>query len=182
MPGKTSGMPIPFDRIFATYTHPMRYLPAVLAFALLATLASVCSCKKQKATSTGSAAAEPTPRGSGDMTWQPVMVDKGYSWPGSTDPFQVEVIRVNGDTLLVEVSYGGGCKEHQFTLKTNGAWMKSLPPQINLWLEHESHDDMCRALIHTTLRFDLRPVRYAGGEQVVVIVNEDRERRQTYSY
>jgi hypothetical protein len=67
-------------------------------------------------------------------------------------------------------------------MSTNGAYMKSLPPQMMLWLEHESNDDMCRALVYTTLKFDLRDVRYQGGEEVVLIINGDRERRVSYTY
>jgi hypothetical protein len=113
---------------------------------------------------------------------QPIVVDKGYAWPGSTDPFTILEQRVSGDTLLLKVQYGGGCKDHLFAMKTQLMWMKSLPPQLNLWLEHENNDDMCRALITKELTFDLKGVRSPTGNKVMLIVNNDRAKTVAYEW
>lgn len=160
----------------------MKHTATILGIAAI--LLAFSSCKKNKSATadTSGKDSKQTEQVKKEPEWQPVVVNKGYEWPGSTDAFNVTDVRVSGDTLLVDVNYGGGCKDHVFTMSTNGAYMKSLPPQMMLWLEHESNDDMCRAMIHTTLKFDLRSVRYQGGEEVVLIINEDRERRVSYTY
>lgn len=113
---------------------------------------------------------------------QKLSVVKSYEWPGFTDPFTINSVRVSGDTLLVEVSYSGGCKDHEFSLKTTGVWMKSQPPQLSVWLEHVSNGDGCRAMITETLKFDVREARYSGSEEVILIINEERDRTLIYSY
>ncbi len=105
-----------------------------------------------------------------------------YEWPGSTDPYDVLDIKVKGDTLAVIVQYGGGCEPHDFQMHHNMRWMKSLPPQLNLYLEHESNNDMCRAMITHTLHFDLSTCRYSPGKSVIFILNGDRERKVEYNY
>jgi hypothetical protein len=115
-------------------------------------------------------------------TLQPIVGDRDYKWPGSTDPFTMLSQRVSGDTLFLQVQYGGGCKDHVFTMNTQLMWMKSLPPQLNLWLEHESNDDMCRALLTKELTFDLKGVRSPTGNKVSLIINNDREKTVAYTW
>ena len=111
-----------------------------------------------------------------------VIIDPAYTWPGSTDEFELLSSTVEGDSLRLEVRYGGGCKEHEFTMRTNLMYLKSLPPQLNLYLEHENSSDNCRALITETLAFDIIKLRYSGINQVKLIVNGDREKMVTYVY
>jgi|LakMenEpi03Aug12_release.lakeMendotaPanAssembly.Ray.scaffolds.fasta_scaffold19064_9 hypothetical protein len=108
--------------------------------------------------------------------------DLKYEWPGSTDPFDVLETRIKGDTLTVTVQYGGGCEPHDFQMYQNMRWMKSMPPQLNLFLEHESNNDMCRALITQDLHFDLSTCRYNSGKSVILILNGDREKKFEYKY
>jgi hypothetical protein len=112
----------------------------------------------------------------------PIQINSEYSWPGSTDPFEILSSEIKGDMLVLEVQYGGGCQEHDFTMTTNMMWMKSMPPQLNLYLEHENHDDNCRALITQKLAFDLSACRYNNGNVVVLIINGDRDKSKRYQY
>lgn len=59
--------------------------------------------------------------------------------------------------ILVDVRYGGGCKEHDFSLKL-GACMESYPVQCSAELVEtiEGGFDMCEALIHETVVFPLK--------------------------
>jgi hypothetical protein len=108
--------------------------------------------------------------------------DLGYEWPGTTDPYEILETRVNGDTLTVTVQYGGGCEPHDFQMHQNMRWMKSMPPQLNIYLEHENNNDMCRALITQDLFFDLSTCRYSNGKSVILILNGDREKKIEYRY
>jgi hypothetical protein len=99
-------------------------------------------------------------------------IDNSYVWPGGTDPFQLLSAQITEqDSLILEVEYGGGCKEHVFKLISNGMMKKSMPPQCTLYLEHENNDDMCRALLRQKVSFyigNLAP----NGETVVVQLHE----------
>lgn len=115
-------------------------------------------------------------------TLQSIIVNSEYIWPGSTDQFDILSTRISGDSLLLEVQYGGGCEKHIFAMNTNLIWMKSMPPQLNLWLEHENNNDMCRALITETIAFNLSNCRYPSGKTVTLIINGDREKSIRYNY
>jgi hypothetical protein len=117
-----------------------------------------------------------------DITVLPVNINPDYNWAGSTDAFDILSTEVSGDMLIVEVQYGGGCKDHSFNMNTNLMWMKSMPPQLNLYLEHEDNDDNCRALITRKLAFDMSTCRYQNGTTVVLIINGNREKSARYQY
>ncbi len=151
-----------------------------IALSLLTT-----QCKKKKEVTketTQYSMSENQPSSEMSNKVQPMVIDRNYSWPGSTDPFTMLSQRTSGDTLFLKVQYGGGCKEHVFTMNTQLMWMKSLPPQLNLWLEHESNDDLCRALITKELAFDLKGVRSPTGNKVSLIINNDREKTVAYEW
>ncbi|MFM9985032.1 MAG: hypothetical protein ACKVOK_07330 [Flavobacteriales bacterium] len=121
-----------------------------------------------------------------DTDTQVFMMDiatiKDYRWPGSTDPFEIVSTRVSGDSLLIQVQYGGGCKDHGFKMTTNLMWLKSKPPQLNIYLEHENNEDNCRALMNRTLAFDLKSIRNSSSDKIRLILNDDREKMIEYAY
>ncbi len=122
------------------------------------------------------------PKVSSDKVLREIQLNRDYQWPRETDPFNILALSLNADVLEVTVEYGGGCKEHEFKMNWTGAWMKSMPPKINLWLEHENNDDNCRALIRETLYFDLAKVQNSSSSSIVIILNGDEEKSLTYSY
>ena len=99
-----------------------------------------------------------------------------------TDSFTLLESNVEGDNLILLVQYGGGCEEHEWKLKTNGAYAKSLPPKITLNLEHNANGDRCRALLTDTIEFNLEPVRYLGTLEldVRILGYEKQDNRYTY--
>ena len=85
--------------------------------------------------------------------------------PENNDSFSFMVndagqsVWVEGDTLFVNVGYGGGCQEHEFTMYWNGFWAESAPPQTGVFLVHEGNDDFCEVAIGPrTLQFDLSSI------------------------
>lgn len=80
-------------------------------------------------------------------------------WP--RDPVTITRTTIEGDSLTVEVTYGGGCGTHAFALVSDGAWMESSPVQVRLRLAHDDDNDACDALLSRTLRFDLTALRQA---------------------
>lgn len=73
-------------------------------------------------------------------------------------PIEVSAASVEGDTLSVEVSHGGGCEEHLYGLCWEPDWAESHPVQVRLEVLHEDNDDGCEAYLTTTVTFDLTPL------------------------
>lgn len=112
---------------------------------------------------------------------KPIKVFANYVQEPS-DPFTLMGLRVSGDTLFAQVRYGGGCQEHEFSMHTTGAWMKSMPPQLMLYLDHKANNDNCRALITKEIAFDFSKTKYPGSKQMKFVVNDDREKAIVVSY
>lgn len=89
---------------------------------------------------------------------------------GKMDPIISVRPLIEDDCLHLKLTYGGGCKEHKFQLLWNGAWMKSMPPQVTLMLSHENGGDMCRSIKSEKLSYNLLPIRAEGLGQVIVNV------------
>jgi hypothetical protein len=81
------------------------------------------------------------------------------------DFFRMHSANVKGDSLSIFVSFGGGCRVHQFTLwklpQNDGESAK-----IEILLAHNANGDHCQALLWQTLTFSLKPLRIRGKNQV----------------
>ena len=82
----------------------------------------------------------------------------------TSDSFNVESVSLGGDILEITVSYGGGCKDHEWKMYSSKMVAKSYPPKLDIFLEHKSNQDLCKALIRETLKFDLTSIQYSGSE------------------
>lgn len=71
------------------------------------------------------------------------------------DRFEIVKAGFEGDQLVVQVRYSGGCQRHDFRVLWNGAIRKSDPPQADFLLTHDGHGDPCEALLTETLRIDM---------------------------
>lgn len=72
-----------------------------------------------------------------------------------SDPVEITDVWIEGNVIALEVSYGGGCANHEFKLLADAAIAESEPPQGFLTLCHNANGDKCKAIVHETLRFDL---------------------------
>ncbi len=50
--------------------------------------------------------------------------------------------RIQGNALQVAVQYGGGCQQHDFTVR-----FRRSAASAEVWLVHDAHNDLCEALI-----------------------------------
>lgn len=122
----------------------------------------------------------------GDEASPALLVDRNDPRPWPSDPWTFVAHEIQGDTLSLEVRYGGGCREHRFALLVDPAFMESFPVQVAARLAHDADGDPCRALLTRTLRFDLSPLRehfqasYGPGRGTVVIGLGGR--RITYTF
>jgi hypothetical protein len=73
-------------------------------------------------------------------------------------------ISLNGDRLIIDLSYGGGCRDHIFSLIGENVFMESNPVRTNVVLSHDANDDPCEAWLTEELYFDLSPLKEAYQE------------------
>lgn len=84
-------------------------------------------------------------------------VDAADRW--GKDAFELNSAAIAGDTLAVNVSYGGGCRDHEFTLVASGAFMESHPVQLNVALAHKANEDPCERWVTEGYLFSLAPIK-----------------------
>lgn len=73
----------------------------------------------------------------------------------NNDSFSITNAFIWEDVLTVDVTYSGGCKEHDFQLVWDGTVIKTLPPQIDLFIIHNNNQDPCKAMVSNELQFTL---------------------------
>lgn len=88
--------------------------------------------------------------------------------------FNIENARIEGNHLILLVSYSGGCEKHDFRLLFNGNYMKSMPPKAELFLLHDANGDACRSLIKEEITVDISALK-ANNDKVVIILDGYKE-------
>jgi hypothetical protein len=81
-------------------------------------------------------------------------------------------VKVEGNTLFVSISYGGGCQEHFFKLVGAQATSRSYPASRAVKLIHTGKQDNCKALLMKTLEIDISDLallKESGSEIELVL-------------
>jgi hypothetical protein len=89
---------------------------------------------------------------------------------------------VEGNNLIIEVSYSGGCETHEFKLIGSPMIAKSLPPIRSIVLVHLGKGDACRQLITEKLSFDIRDFAYTVSESEIYLNLKGFEKRILYKF
>ena len=63
------------------------------------------------------------------------------------DSYGVNKVEVIEEELHVNVTYGGGCEDHEFKLVMEPVFCGTPPVYYYLQLSHDSNNDVCEALI-----------------------------------
>ena len=74
-------------------------------------------------------------------------------------PYHFNSATIEGDTLTVSVSYGGGCETHEFALLAEPAFMESFPVQLGISIVHNANADFCERWVEEAYHFDLTPIK-----------------------
>lgn len=99
------------------------------------------------------------PSTSGPWTSGPDIPLIGACDDGPDDGYELESLAIDVDTLVVTVSYSGGCEAHLFQACWDGSFMESFPVQAAVGLQHDGNDDACEAWITEELRIPLSSMR-----------------------
>ena len=89
-------------------------------------------------------------------TYVVAVVDSAH-WP--TDPIAITHSLVQGDTLALDVEYGGGCRTHLYAFVVSGGFMESDPVQTEALLSHDQNGDECDAIVQDSLKTDLSSLK-----------------------
>lgn len=77
-------------------------------------------------------------------------------------PLSIDAATLDGDELVLTVSFSGGCEEHDVVLCwPDQAFLESDPVQVNLEVFHDAHDDACEAYLTEARRLSLLPLQAA---------------------
>jgi hypothetical protein len=90
---------------------------------------------------------------------QQILLNESIFKSAPRDQVTFKGITLDQDRLSLEVSYGGGCKDHIFVLIGSDVFMESHPVQTNIVLSHNANNDMCEALLMKDMVFDLSPLK-----------------------
>jgi hypothetical protein len=99
---------------------------------------------------------------------KPIVIDAKLS---QKKPENLSIVNwaMEADVLEVVIRYSGGCAEHEFNAYFSGSWLKSMPPQAMVQIEHlNPNNDNCRQMVLDTIYFDATTVQYPGSEVVKV--------------
>lgn len=86
-----------------------------------------------------------------------VMSDTGAA--SGTYGYRINDAMITGDTLILNVSYSGGCATHDFCLVAADSFRESSPVQMDISVTHNPNDDRCRSIITEDRCFDLTPIK-----------------------
>jgi hypothetical protein len=126
----------------------------------------------------------------------PLIVSQTKGLEGFTlDPLVIRDARVVAGILEVDVTFGGGCGQHDLDAVAYTTWMESDPVEVGVAVTHDPHGDSCEAAVQRTLLFDLEPLKdaytdaYGTGNADLVLRVEpgagapgDAPRLLTYSF
>ena len=76
-----------------------------------------------------------------------------------TDRYVLNTATLTDDILTLNVSYGGGCQAHEFTLVAADSFLESFPVQLRISIAHNANNDLCRAWLTEDYHFDLTPIK-----------------------
>jgi hypothetical protein len=101
-----------------------------------------------------------------------VRIDQAKEQSDRGDPFTIRDAFMQDDLLHIEVSFSGGCAEHEFKLISNQDYNNEYPPELWLFLNHDSKGDRCKSIQYKTLAFDVAKVQHPGSGILTLHVND----------
>ena len=152
----------------------MRHIGALLLGLVVAWSAACGNDDNANPVSTTPAPGPPDGAGTaGNVVFTPGSVDSTAHW--GADAYELESAAVTGDTLVVTLSYGGGCRTHRLTLVAAEGFMESDPVRLQVAIAHDADGDPCQRWVTEDYHFLLDPIKarykaaYGSGAGVIVL-------------
>ena len=146
-------------------------------FLLITTLASCSGSKKSKNSKTNEKLKNTKTK---EEVIKQIKIEKEYTLPEKLD-YTINSVVLTDGIFEINVTYKGGCGEHNFELLFNQMYAKSLPVQATLYLKHNPANETCSQEISKTLRFFANNVRHPQNKTVICKVYSF-EGKFTYEY
>ncbi|MFX0183100.1 MAG: hypothetical protein ACFE95_08480 [Candidatus Hodarchaeota archaeon] len=119
---------------------------------------------------------------------QQIILDGSSYENAPRDNVTFNQISLNGDRLIIDLSYGGGCRNHNFSLIGSNVFKESNPVRTDIVLSHDANDDPCEAWLTEKLYFDLSPLKeayqdaYLLSSGSIIILLEGAESEILYEF
>jgi hypothetical protein len=101
-----------------------------------------------------------------------VIIDTSFSVDNKNMRMNILNMQLNKDILTLEINYGGGCKEHQFNLYTNG---EAENTNLQLFLVDMQSEDFCKMLLTDTLYFNLSNLKKFNNNKFNLTINRNEQ-------
>jgi hypothetical protein len=92
-----------------------------------------------------------------------------------TDPVYIKEAYINGNSLHLKISYGGGCRDHYIDLARiheENSGSNDIPL---LEIRHDANGDLCEAFITKVICFDVSPLIIEGINEFRLFANSEGE-------
>jgi len=76
------------------------------------------------------------------------------------DRYKLNDIKIVGDSISINLSYSGGCRNHVFNLIAKNYFGDTASPIAELHLSHNSNFDPCDQYVTEDCTFNLLPLKY----------------------
>lgn len=74
------------------------------------------------------------------------------------DAYTITNVQVDGNKLIVDVNFSGGCMLHEFIATGLPISNQALQPIRQIQLSHNSNRDYCERIVSLTLEIDVKPI------------------------
>jgi hypothetical protein len=97
------------------------------------------------------------------------------------DSYRLNDLKLDGDSIILNVSFSGGCREHEFNLIAKNYFGDSEAPKAELLLSHNSNFDPCEAYLTEEHSINLLPLKhefykkYGNENGSIRLVLEEKE-------
>lgn len=95
----------------------------------------------------------------GDGRMPQIKLVQGAEVPGADASYSVTDASVAADVLNLQLTYTGGCREHEFQLLGASDFAESAPASVRIHLTHNANGDDCKGIVRVELQFGLSPLR-----------------------
>ena len=117
-----------------------------------------------------------------------IILDENLYQNASKDSFSIHDLKLINDILAINITYSGGCEDHEFFLIGTKNFMESYPVQVTILLSHDANNDPCDALINKRLNYNLTPLKdawqqaYQNDSGTISILLEGYEKSIIYTF